>query len=348
MQAAAASSDAGLPLLADGGACASRGAPELPANRRGRHLKAGGYGHTHLTPASGVRRIQVYRDGMGVTLEMCRPPKGVLTMLDEPAELVGGRHPTEPEMNAAAPAVVGGDARPNGGRWMTEGVLRPIVSVAPRQVEAATLIHDHHMPGWAGTDRALTLLAQSVPGLDPDEVTLKAAVVDRLYYTRHYRLGDALERIVEVLGPKPARPATVEAAIALVEAMAPIEVGGKTRWHWSFASKFAHWFLHDSLPIYDTWAIRAITHHFGRIRWQTTAYRDFAEHVHALREASGLDCTIREMDRLLWLSGMYRAWLAAADRVKLGLSGEVVGLFVSEEPDVLRPLGALLGEDECP
>ncbi len=231
---------------------------------------------------------------------------------------------------------------------MIEGGLTPIVSVAPRQVEAATLIHDSHMPGWAATDRALTLLVQCVPGLDPDAVTLKAAAVDRLYYTRNYRLGDALWRIVEVLGPEPARPATVEAAIALVEAMAPIEVGDKTRWHWSFASKFAHWFLGDSLPIYDTWAIRAISHHFGRIRWRTTAYRDFAEHVYVLRDASGLQCTTREMDRFLWLSAMYRAWLAAADRGRLGLSGEVVGLLESQEPDALRALAALLGEDERP
>jgi len=226
---------------------------------------------------------------------------------------------------------------------MSEREIRPSPIVTPDQIAAANAIHDHHMPGWAGTDRALTLLAESVPGLDPDAVTLKAAAVDRLYYTRHYRLGDAIERIVEVLGPEPARPTNAAEAIALVEAIAPIEVGGKDRWHWSFASKFGHWFLHDSLPIYDQWAIRAVAHHFGRIRWQTTAYRDFAEHVHALRDASGLECTTREMDRFLWLSGMYRAWGEAEDRGRLGLSGEVVGLFESGEPDAPHALAVLMG-----
>ncbi len=57
MQAAAASSDAGLPLLADGSACASRGAPELPANRRGRHLKAGGYGHVEIRADQTLNRL---------------------------------------------------------------------------------------------------------------------------------------------------------------------------------------------------------------------------------------------------------------------------------------------------
>ena len=176
-------------------------------------------------------------------------------------------------------------------------VPQPIVPLLPTQIDAANAIHDRHMPGWAGTDRALTLLAESVPGLETEAVTLKAAAVDRLYYTRHYRLGDAIGRIIEVLGPEPARPSTAEEGVTLVERIAPIEVGNKVRWHWSFASKFGHWFLHDSLPIYDAWAIRAVRFHFGRIRWRTTAYRDIAEHVDALRAASGLSCTTREMDR---------------------------------------------------
>lgn len=50
--------------------------PELPPNLRGKGLKAGGYKHTDLTLASGIQRIQIYRDGMGVTVEMCRPPNG--------------------------------------------------------------------------------------------------------------------------------------------------------------------------------------------------------------------------------------------------------------------------------
>jgi len=49
--------------------------PDLPASKvKGR--KAGGYKHFDLTLASGIQRIQIYRDGMGVTVEMCRPPNG--------------------------------------------------------------------------------------------------------------------------------------------------------------------------------------------------------------------------------------------------------------------------------
>jgi hypothetical protein len=213
-----------------------------------------------------------------------------------------------------------------------------VTGVTPEQIAAATRIHDEFMPGWARTDRALTLLADSVPGLHPDAIALKAAAVDRLYNTRHYGLDDAIGRVIEVMARPPAEP------IAFVEAIAPVTVGGKLRWHWSFASKFSHWFIDDGLPIHDYWAIRSVVSHFGLTRWTSTAYRDLAEHVYALREASSLFCTIREMDRYLWLSGMYRAWLGAEDRGKLGLSGEVAKLFESQGAGTRLQLAELLGE----
>jgi len=132
-------------------------------------------------------------------------------------------------------------------------------------------------------------------------------------------------------------------AVGMVERIARTKVGDRFRWYWSFASKYSHWFVDDELPIYDSWAIRAVSYHFGRMTWRTTAYRDLAEHVYALREGSGLACTIREMDRYLWMSGMYREWVGTEDRTELGLSGEVVGLFESGDPGVQAELPVLLG-----
>lgn len=217
---------------------------------------------------------------------------------------------------------------------MTERVLHRI---SLQQIAAANAIHEDHMPGWASTDRALTLVGRSVPGHDLDAVTVKAAVVDRLYYTRHYRLGDSIDRIVAVMADPPVEP------VAMVEAIAPLSVRDRTHWYWSFASKYSHWFIDDGLPIYDSWAIRAVSNHFGRMMWRTTAYRDFAEHVYGLREASNLDCTIREMDRYLWMSGMYRAWVGTEDRGRLGLSGEVAALFGSRDAGTTQTLTTLLG-----
>lgn len=47
--------------------------PDLPSIlTKGR--VAGGYSHSDLTKASGIQRFQIYRDGMGVTIEMSNPP----------------------------------------------------------------------------------------------------------------------------------------------------------------------------------------------------------------------------------------------------------------------------------
>jgi len=47
--------------------------PRAPSGKR-KPMKAGGYTHTDLTKASGIQRVQIYRDGMGVTIEMSNPP----------------------------------------------------------------------------------------------------------------------------------------------------------------------------------------------------------------------------------------------------------------------------------
>jgi hypothetical protein len=45
--------------------------PEMSFNKR---LKGGGCTHTDLSSRSGIQRLQVYRDGMGVTIDMGNPP----------------------------------------------------------------------------------------------------------------------------------------------------------------------------------------------------------------------------------------------------------------------------------
>ena len=212
-----------------------------------------------------------------------------------------------------------------------------VTTVTPEQITAASAIHDHHMPGWARADRTLAGLSDSVPGFSRTAITVKGTAVDRLCSIHHPRLGDAIERLVEVMASPPEEP------IAIVEAIAPITVSGQEHWHWGFASTFSHWFINGELSIQYHWAVDAVAFHFARTDWTSPAYRDFAEHVYALREASAPSCTIRELDRYLWLSGMYREWLEAEDRSRLGLNTEVQGLFGNAKPRVQRALRTLVG-----
>ncbi len=222
-----------------------------------------------------------------------------------------------------------------------------LVPLTSAQVKAASVIHDLYMPGWASTYRALTLLAKLVPGWDTDSVLLKAAAVNQLYNANHYRLGEAAERISQVIRDgKPDEP------VEVVEAIAPLPRAGKVSWFWAFASKFAHFFMDpDRIALYDNWAYEAVAYHMGKVAWDApTGYRTFADGARVLRDAAG-PCTVRELDRYLWLSGMYRAWQASEDREgrkKLRLSEEVRALFENPVPAVKSALQQLLGQTPEP
>jgi hypothetical protein len=214
--------------------------------------------------------------------------------------------------------------------------------INPEQIISANAIHDHYMPGWRASDAALEAWAARVSGWDEVSCLAKAAVVNDLYYARHDRLVAAAEVICKVMADAHGDP------VAIVEQIARVK-RGEVIWEYvSFASKFVHWFVApEAAPIYDAWAVEALRHHHGRLKWAgRSTYRAYAEYVFGLREASGLDCSIREMDRYLWMSGMYRAWVAAEDRGKVGLSGEVRGLFESANPSVQHALRTLVMTDE--
>ncbi len=216
-----------------------------------------------------------------------------------------------------------------------------LVPLTSAQVQAASVIHDC-MPGWAGTDRALALLAKLVPEWDADSVLLKAAAVNQLYNARHRRLGEAAERISQVI-----RDGKPDDPVKVVEAIAPLPRDGKVSWFWAFASKFAHFFMDpDQIALYDKWASKAVAYHMGKVAWDApTGYRTFVEGVRVLRDAAG-PCTVRGLDKYLWLSGMYRAWQVSEDRKKLGLGEEVQRLFESPPPEAKSPLQQLLGQTQ--
>ena len=212
----------------------------------------------------------------------------------------------------------------------------PLEIVTSAQNAAATFVHDRHMPQWAASDRALDRLRTAIPDLDESAALIKAAAVDRLYYSRHDRIVEAARRIAEVMQCPPADP------IALVEAVAGLPDEGGTSHYWSFASKFVHFFIApEGTPIYDDWAVRTVRHHFGRLRWiGRTPYRAFAEYALGLRKASDLRCSVRELDRYLWLSGMLRGWRSDPT---VGISREVRSVFESSERDVRHQLVRLTG-----
>lgn len=211
------------------------------------------------------------------------------------------------------------------------------VPLSPSQVEAASALRTW-MPAWAAADAALDLLRSLSDDAGLGVVLLKVAALDRLYGTNMYAIVPMAQHIVTVLAERAEDP------IALVEAIAalPAAPPAPAKTCWSFASKFVHFFLDpDRVPLYDAWAAQSLNYHLGGIPLgPSDPYRQFVQKVSVLRSLAGLSCSIRELDRYLWLSGMYRQWKRKPDGA--GLSREVVALFTNKAPEVQRLLSALV------
>ena len=205
------------------------------------------------------------------------------------------------------------------------------VPLSPSQVEAASALRTW-MPAWAAADAALDLLRSLSDDAGLGVVLLKVAALDRLYGTNMYAIVPMAQHIVTVLAERAEDP------IALVEAIAalPAAPPAPAKMYWSFASKFVHFFLDpDRVPLYDAWAAQSLNYHLGGIPLgPSNPYRQYVGKVSVLRSLAGLSCSIRELDRYLWLSGMYRQWKRKPDRA--GLSREVVALFTEQSPEVQR------------
>ena len=210
-------------------------------------------------------------------------------------------------------------------------------ALTAEQVEAATRLHAR-LASWKATDAALDFLAQSVPGFDLSACLIKAAAINQLYGTNVY----ALTRVGAHVAGVMASPDGGD----LVERLAAVPSEGRVRRHLSFASKFAHFFVDkDRYPIFDSYAARGLRHHLDGARLpydDPPAYVDYVEALGALTALSGIECSGREVDRYLWLSGLYRAWRRDA-AAKINVEARDLFLGAEHEPvlrgDLLRLVG---------
>ena len=64
------------------------------------------------------------------------------------------------------------------------------------------------------------------------------------------------------------------------------------------------------------------------------------KNIERLRALSGLTCSLRDMDRYLWLTGQYREWLRIGDEATT--NSELRSLFVDPSEETLADLRAVL------
>jgi len=195
------------------------------------------------------------------------------------------------------------------------------IPLSQSQIEAANKLHEQ-LQQWQVTDRALYALHTKFPGFAIEATLLKVVAVNQLYGTYVLAVDRMTRQIVDVLSTKDNLD-----DISLVEKIAQLE-----RKHTSFASKFAHFFIDkERFPIYDSFAEDMIKFHLGRqpcIRPDKHPYRAFVQNLARLKELAGsqLSCTNEELDRYLWLAGLYKAYKCRANPK---INREVEDLFKS-------------------
>lgn len=206
------------------------------------------------------------------------------------------------------------------------------VPLTMAQIEAANRLH-RKLIQWRVTDQALHLLQESLPGFESEATLLKVAAINQLYGTNVYAVVRMAQHVTVVMQDT----GGMEDA-DLVEELAKLD----TRKHLSFASKFAHFFIDmERFPIFDSFAVKMVAHHLGmqgQVRDPAHPYKAFVENIHRLKSYARLACTTRELDRYLWLAGLYQVWRRNPHSQ---INAEVADMFNHASPEVDAALAIL-------
>jgi hypothetical protein len=208
-----------------------------------------------------------------------------------------------------------------------------VVPLLVSQIEAANKLHSRLLQ-WQITDQALQSLHARFPGFGIEATLLKVVSVNQLYGTNVYAVMRMAQHITKVM-----LDANEREASELVEELASLG----SRKHLSFASKFAHFFIDmERFPIYDSFAAKMVTYHLGiypQGKNKAHPYRAFVENIDILKRYAHLYCTNTELDRYLWLGGLYRSW---EKNKGAQINAEVAQLFNSLSSTPTTELAQLL------
>ena len=147
-----------------------------------------------------------------------------------------------------------------------------------------------------------------MPGWNEGTSLLKCVAIDTLYATNVFAIVKMAQHVTCVF--ETAKSLSADELVAQI-ALLDLGDGKRARQHISFASKLCHFFVDEAcFPIYDKGACDALRFHLGDDYYHDGAnlYSSFQENPRRLKNASGITTTGREMDRYLWLVGMYMKW----------------------------------------
>jgi hypothetical protein len=153
-------------------------------------------------------------------------------------------------------------------------------------------------------DRVLArVFAHHAPNLQLEDVLIKVVLLNGLYNTNVFALTDMASHIVDL----DIDPELAAGSPSLVDRIASLTLHGKTRRHYSFATKYCSWHRPDQYPIYDNlveallWQYRREYHFadFGRPDMQDfPSYKAIIEAFIGHFQLDGI--SFKQVDKFLW------------------------------------------------
>jgi hypothetical protein len=178
------------------------------------------------------------------------------------------------------------------------------------QLEAADRLH-RRFKQWQLSDDALHKLRAVLPDWGLESCLLKCIAVNALYGTQVYAVIRMAHHVTSVLSRiENMKPTDLVERIA---ALPKLDDEKKSRQFISFAAKLCHFFIDSELyPIYDEAARNVLKLHLGKDKYVDDVKKPFAafcKNIEQVRREAGIRGKSRELDRYLWLTGMYMKWV---------------------------------------
>jgi hypothetical protein len=138
------------------------------------------------------------------------------------------------------------------------------------------------------------------------DVVVKATILNSLYSTNIY----AIVRVSQHITNQKIDAKLKSGSPEVVEEIAHININGKIRNHYSFATKYCHWHQPDIYPIYDSYVdqlLRAYNKEHNFMQFKQTDLRNYSKYkeiVDAFRRHYNLPrSNLKELDKFLWVYG---------------------------------------------
>ncbi|MEJ5257449.1 MAG: hypothetical protein WHS64_04285 [Fervidobacterium sp.] len=180
-----------------------------------------------------------------------------------------------------------------------------MVQVLKEQVESAVKLYES-VEDFQNIDKALKKIRNTFPDFSLQSSLVKVAVVNSLYNTNIFRTLDVAKHISEVVASDGINlePDFVDKLSLIV--LKSNGDDGKSKHYISFTSIFAHNFLSEKFPIYNSFVTKMVAYHLHEEAKKYGSYADFYHDFYMLLHSLDFKTTVSDMHKYLWISGEYR------------------------------------------